>query len=253
MCSPLLSESDKSFWHGYTEFYSEKLPRTVGRPIVEFGVLHGNSIRWLLEKYPDEQIYGVDILQIQPGWPISERVDYRCVDQSNERSVENFFRSIPSPGLIIEDGSHVPSHQARCLRFGLECLAPGGFYILEDLHTSHPQHELYLEEFGGKPGNSKYHPTVLSLLLCFEHLLRIGRRMSEQQLQQFSVPGFMSGAQLDLMFSKIKRIDFYKRAKLPSRCYACNSTSFNYTDFTCACGVDLMKVADSMTAFIEVN
>lgn len=55
------------------------------------------------------------------------------------------------------------------------------------------------------------------------------------------------------MFRRIKRIEVFKRATLPTRCYACNSTQFNYTDFVCECGVDLMKVADSMTVFIEVN
>lgn len=253
--SPLLDESDKSFWHGYLGFYERLLPQVMTDPIVEFGVFHGHSIRWLLDTYPAAKIYGVDILQIQPEWPTSERVEYRCVDQSNERAVSEFFRSIPKPGMIIEDGSHIPSHQARCLRLGLEHLKQGGLYVLEDIHSSHPQHELYREELGETqpPNNAQQHPTVLSLLLCFEHLLRAGKSLNPQQLRQFATPGFMNEEQLKAMFEKIKRIEFYKRAKLPTRCYACNSTSFNYTDFKCECGVDLMKVADSMTVFIETR
>lgn len=253
--SPLLEESDKSFWHGYLDFYARLFPQTMIDPIVEFGVFHGHSISWLLGKYPDAKIYGVDILQIQPEWPSSDRVEYRCVDQSNERAVAEFFRSIDKPGMIIEDGSHIPSHQARCLRLGLEHLKQGGLYILEDIHSAHPTHELYREELGNvpAPNAAQQHPTVLSLLLCLEHLLRTGQSLTHQQLRQFATPGFMTETQLKAMFAKIKRIEFFKRTTLPTRCYACNSTSFNYTDFKCECGVDLMKVADSMTVFIETR
>lgn len=193
--SPLLEESDKSFWHGYVDFYDRVLPAEMTAPIVEFGVFHGNSIRWLLSRYPQARIYGVDILHEQPEWPVSERVEYRCVDQSNERAVASFFQSIEAPGLIIEDGSHIPSHQARCLRLGLQVLRPGGVYVLEDIHSSHPMHELYAEEFANKhklKGSGRQYPTVLSLLLCFEHLLRTGQALSESQLQQFAQPDFMS-------------------------------------------------------------
>lgn len=251
--SPLLEASDKSFWHGYIDFYNRVLPETLDAPIVEFGVFHGHSIRWLLEKYPTARIYGVDILQVQPEWPVSDRVEYRRVDQSDERAVSELFRTLDSPGLIIEDGSHIPSHQARCLRLGMAHLKPGGLYILEDIHSSHPQHELYQEELGIQvpPNKAKQHPTVLSLLLCFEHLLRTNSSLSPQQLRQFATPGFMTESQLNTLFQRIKRIEFFKRATLPTRCYACNSTAFNYTDFKCECGVDLMKVADSMTVLLE--
>ena len=253
--SPLLEESDKSFWHGYTGFYDERLPQTMPDPIVEFGVFHGNSIRWLLEKYPDAQIYGADILHVQPEWPTSTRVEYRCVDQSNELAVAEFFRTIPRPGMIIEDGSHLPSHQARCLRLGLEHLKPGGLYILEDIHSSHPQHQLYHEELSATPlaDNTQHHPTVLSLLMCFEHILRTKQSLHQQQLRQFATPTFMTETQLHRVFKRIKRIDFFKRATLPTRCYSCNSSSFNYTDFKCECGVDLMHIADSMTVIIEAH
>lgn len=251
--SPLLEASDKSFWHGFTTFYDRVLPKVMSNPIIEFGVFHGHSIRWLLEKYPDAKIYGVDILHVQPEWPVSDRVEYRCVDQSNERDVAGFFSTIARPGLIIEDGSHIPSHQARCLRLGIETLLPGGVYILEDIHSSHPQHELYKEELGQQtpPNKAQQHPTVLSLLLCFEHLLRTGTPLSAQHLRQFSTAGFMTETQVRNLFNRIAHIEFYKRATLPTRCYACSSTNFNYADFRCECGVDLMKVADSMTAYIE--
>jgi hypothetical protein len=52
-------------------------------------------------------------------------------------ALQAFFKAIPGPDLIIEDGSHVPRHQADCLRFGFSALNPGGIYLLEDIHTSY--------------------------------------------------------------------------------------------------------------------
>lgn len=253
--SPLLHESDKSFWHGYVDFYGQHLPHVVEGHILEFGVFHGNSIRWLLERHPLARITGADILPVQPDWPVDPRVAYRQVDQSSDRQVEDLFRSIEPPSLIIEDGSHIPSHQARCLRIGLRHLQPGGYYVLEDIHTAHPAHELYQEECARSgPGRSREpRPTVLSLLLCIEHLLRLGEAFGPAHLQQFGTPDFMAPDDLLQIASRIQRVHVYRRSTLPTRCYACASTAFDYGRYRCACGVDLMKVADSMTAVIQVR
>lgn len=253
--SPLLQESDKSFWHGYTDFYRQHLPRVVDGGIVEFGVFHGNSIRWLMEQYPQARITGVDILPTQPDWPVDRRVEYRRVDQSSDPQVTDLFRSIERPSLIIEDGSHIPSHQARCLRLGLPQLQPGGTYVLEDIHTAHPAHDLYQEECTragfGRPQQNR--PTVLSLLLCLEHLLRVGETFGPSQIQQFATQDFMGAQDLLDIAQRIQRIHLYRRSTLPTRCYACASTDFDYTSYRCRCGADLMKVADSMTAVIQVR
>ena len=255
LVSPLLQESDKSFWHGYTDFYAQHLPSVVEGGIVEFGVFHGNSIRWLMERYPRARITGVDILPVQPDWPAARRVEYRQVDQSSEQQVADLFRSIDKPFLIIEDGSHIPSHQARCLRIGIQHLQAGGYYVLEDIHTAHPAHELYQEECA-KPGfghPQENRPTVLSLLLCIEHLRRVGETFGPSHLQQFSAWDFMGAQDLLNIAQRIQRVHLYKRSTLPTRCYACASTDFDYKSYRCTCGAELMKVADSMTAVILVQ
>jgi hypothetical protein len=38
--------------------------------------------------------------------------------------------------LIVDDGSHLTSHQIKSLELLRPKLKPGGIYILEDIHTS---------------------------------------------------------------------------------------------------------------------
>ena len=86
--------------------------------MVEFGVFKGNSIRWLPRRYPAARIVGADILPVQPEWPIDPRVEYALVDPLRDDEVEALLNRLPPPALIIEDGSHIPSHQWRCFRCG---------------------------------------------------------------------------------------------------------------------------------------
>jgi hypothetical protein len=63
---PAVGLTDKIFWHGYIPFFA----RRQFERIAEFGVYKGCSIRWLLERFPQSQIYGADILPIYPEWPV---------------------------------------------------------------------------------------------------------------------------------------------------------------------------------------
>ena len=110
------------------------------RRVVEFGVLHGASIRWLAECFPRAEIIGADILPEQPEWPRDPRISYRQVDQADRQTVSHqCSNSIEGDvELIIDDGSHMPRHQASCLAEGMARVRPGGLYIVEDICTSHP-------------------------------------------------------------------------------------------------------------------
>lgn len=107
------------------------------------------------------RIVGVDILPEQPEWPIDPHVEYRQADQGSEDQTAAVLADLPPPQLIIQDGSHVPAHRARCLQLGMDRLLPGGLYILEDAHTSLPSHSLFKQELEdtskgrkGKPGQA---------------------------------------------------------------------------------------------------
>lgn len=260
-----LDQSDKSYWHGYLDFYRSHLPLQIRGLIVEIGVFKGNSIKWLLQTYPQAQIIGVDILPVQPEWPQDGRVAYRKLDQGREDQLRDFFDGIRAPELIIEDGSHVPLHQSRCLRHGFDKLTPGGIYILEDIHTSHPAHSLYQEEFRVRSDVSWLarmfpflkavrvgHQTSLTLLLALEQIIRTGRtNLSDVERAQLSAGTHFSEAEVLRLHAQMQAIFFYKRATLPSACYACGSTRFDYHRLRCACGVDLLGEADSMSVLIK--
>ncbi|WP_155624442.1 hypothetical protein [Burkholderia diffusa] len=246
MSSQLLSSSDKSFWHGYLGFYEQHLPKTVAGSILEFGVFKGNSIRWLLQTFPNAKIVGADILQIQPEWPTHENVEYRQVDQADEQAVSALVRGIDDLELIIEDGSHFPSHQSICLKHGIDALLPGGTYVLEDVHTSHPAHDQYRQEFGDQLGQ-----TSLSVLLGLEHVRRLGEMPSEDQFLALAAGTHFSLDDVRRLHAQIETISFYRRATLPTSCWRCGSTSFNYHALKCECGVDLLSEADSMTIVIK--
>lgn len=266
-----LQESDKVFWHGYLSFYEQHLPKDITGNIVEFGVLKGASIRWLLRRFPSADIIGVDIEPQKEEWPVDSRVTYMTVDQGRPADIARLFAEVHAPAMIIEDGSHIPSHRSSCLVQGMSALAPGGIYILEDIHTSHPRHELYERECEDEMGRGKrilrglkrklcpghattFKQTSLSVLLAFDHLKRLNReRLTPEELALLATGNhFNQDAILDL-YEAIGNIATYRRSVLPRACYRCKRTSYRYHSFKCECGADLFMAPDSMSVFIQKN
>lgn len=253
--------SDKFRWHLYGGFYDQHLPDRIEGTILEFGVFKGESIRWLSDRYPGACIVGADIIPVQPDWPRHPAIRYRQVDQGDELQVQDLLASIPPPSLIIEDGSHVPSHQARCLRLGLERLEPGGIYILEDIHTSHPRHPLFLahrpmvekfRSFLGRWLPEEPQATPLSVLLAMEHLKRLEvDAFDPDTLAPPTRRELFSAAQLMSLWSMIGSIHVFRRSTFPTSCFRCGRTDFDYTAYRCRCGVALFSEADSMSVAIH--
>jgi hypothetical protein len=270
MSSPLLSQSDKFFWHGYIDFYLKKLPQKISGTIVEFGVFKGNSIRWLLEQYPDAKtIYGADIIPYQSSWPIDTRVIYKQLDQNQEAQVHRFFNEIEKPSLIIEDGSHLPSHQSRCLKHGMNALESGGHYIIEDIQTSLPSHLLYINEFSrfrqvlqGIRDKKSFsdlfsifkfkNATSLSVLLAIEQARRLGQKSIDSDRISILCGGsHFSRNEIMLLDEQIDNVFVYKRATFPMACHACGSKIFDYHSYRCVCGVNVFDHADSMAVLVS--
>ena len=136
----MMQSSDKVYWHNYINFYEGFFAGKSFSNIVEIGVLNGNSMRWLLERFPEARIYGADIVPLQENWPRDPRICYVQMDQGDAAQVRKLF-SLAAFDLIIEDGSHRPDHQITALVEGIRSLNNGGIYILEDIHTSHPRHK----------------------------------------------------------------------------------------------------------------
>lgn len=263
-------KSDKGYWHGYLEFYERHFPQAINGLIVEFGVQNGYSIRSLAERFPDAKIIGVDIVEQKSLWPVQDNISYHQLDQGSESDIVSFFKNVGTPTLIIDDGSHLPSHQSRCLKHGFASLKNGGIYVLEDIHSNLPDHYLYKEEnpdknksrglFGRKPrtllrkrgSGLDALQTSLTILLAFDHLKRMGHHEApHSQLLKLTDDGYFSVDALGTLYNSIEEIHFYRRATLPSACRSCGSTNFQYNTYACECGMNLYYLCDSISVILR--
>jgi len=236
-------ESDKHYWHRYTNAYEHAFV-SLGdaADILEFGVLEGASIRWLADRFPRAMIVGVDIAAPTPAWPHSDRIEYVQADQGDAGAIEAMFARLGRRfDLIVDDGSHLPPHQASCLIKAFPFVQPGGLYILEDVHSSHPEN----------PDFRRYNPpgtaNCLHVLLGMRHLMDCAEPLSNEIASALTSPGYFSEDDLFNLFGAIETIDLYRRTILPLRCYRCGSSAFDYKRLRCGCGVDLYAAADSMS------
>lgn len=260
MSNNLIKNSDKTFWHRFTPIYEEKLKETNKfKRILEFGVFNGNSIRWLNKLFPEAEIFGSDILPIQKNWPIEKNIKYLHVDQGDPSSILKIFHKINNDlDLIIEDGSHFPIHQRNCLVESLKHISSGGVYILEDIHTSHPEHTYYKKNIKNNIFNifqkkKTSYISSLHLLLCLEHLNSNKKELNDNLLKEISLNSLFSRDDIVFIFDKISKIEIFKRGTLPHNCYSCDSSDFDYHYLKCKCGVDIYSNSDSMTAIITVK
>jgi hypothetical protein len=257
--------SDKLYWHGYIPFYESFFASRDIKNIAEFGVYKGNSIRWFLERFPEAQIYGADILPLQPNWPINERFKFTQLDQSNAKQIKEFL-SQKTFDLIIEDGSHLVKHQINCIIEGLENLSSNGIYILEDIQTARRDHvwwkkpKLHWWKFREKrkarallrdqdfsKGNA------LHLLLALDHYQRIGIKIDNEVAKILAKNSLFTSSQIVDLADKIKSIHLYQRSHLPDMCHRCGAVAFDYVNLKCSCGEEVFSDADSMSFVIIRN
>ena len=142
--------SDKGIpGHGYTRVYLRQFAplRETARHVLEIGLLRDDSARktpganrhapslcmWAAY-FPNAKITGFDIDDF------SGFSHPRCAvvqgDQSSRADLSKLAETMGDArfDIIIDDGSHVPSHQQITLGALFPFLSPGGLYCIEDLH-----------------------------------------------------------------------------------------------------------------------
>lgn len=142
-------------WHHYLEIYDryfsplkQEAQRVKGDKdanfapngalrILELGVQNGGSLQ-MWRKYfgPEAIIFGVDI-DPQCANFATEDTEVRIGDQSDANFLQSVVEEMGGVDIIIDDGSHIASHQLASFRTLFPILADGGVYICEDLHTSY--------------------------------------------------------------------------------------------------------------------
>ena len=140
------SGSDKYYLHHYEHYYSKWLDPYRAHPklkIVEIGARGGKSLTLWSQYFDSPQlILGVaydfagNTIGVQRVANAHESVKLLFGDQSKPSTMKQVCENGPF-NIIIDDGSHVPSHQVFSLYSLWSCLEPGGLYIVEDTETNY--------------------------------------------------------------------------------------------------------------------
>jgi hypothetical protein len=147
-------------WVHYFEIYDQLFERFTGgfklddgsrRPLrfLEIGVAQGGSLElWRAYFGPDAIIFGIDI---DPRCVITDRDDLqvRIGSQADPEFLLSVVAEMGGIDVVLDDGSHVASHQRVSFDTLFPLLSGGGLYIVEDTQTAY-----FLRHRGGfrRPG-----------------------------------------------------------------------------------------------------
>lgn len=125
--------------HEYTTIYDQLLGarRNEIKRVLEIGVNYGCSLRMWEEYFPNAEIIGLDC---NAGCLFNTgRIRCFAADQNSEESLFNALmhagngKAVGEYDLIVDDGSHITSHQQVSANYLLQYLAPKGLYVIEDI------------------------------------------------------------------------------------------------------------------------
>lgn len=101
--------------------------------ILELGVYHGGSLKMWGTYFANASVYGVDISEecLQYAGENRKVIIQDLGDEDGIRVLGNLH-----PAIIVDDASHLWSHQIKALCHLFPAMQSGGVYIMEDLGTS---------------------------------------------------------------------------------------------------------------------
>jgi len=147
--------SDKAD-HGFCDFYDEAFGKYRDRLglMLEVGIKDGASHHMWLDYFPHAKVVGMD-LGVEGNrslWPTDDRFLFFIGDQGklsdlrriakSKRTARWFVTPCTTPDLggyfdlIVDDGGHTMWQQQLTFAFLWPHVRPGGWYVIEDLHTS---------------------------------------------------------------------------------------------------------------------
>ncbi len=105
--------------------------------VLELGVQHGGSLQ-MWRKYFGENaiIYGIDIDPRCKGFE-EDGCQIRIGSQDDPEFLNGVVDEMGGIDIVLDDGSHVASHQLASFKALFGRVNKGGLYIVEDLHTSY--------------------------------------------------------------------------------------------------------------------
>lgn len=129
---------DKITHHNYHLYYAGMLEgfRDHEGALLEIGIHEGRSLKMWLAYFSRAFVYGIDINVSAEG----ARHRIFKADQNDVAGLRRIIQQeIRFPVfLVVDDGSHIPEHQARSFDVLFrELLVPGGVYVIEDIEVSY--------------------------------------------------------------------------------------------------------------------
>lgn len=131
---------------GFCTFYDRHLRAQRKRisKVLEIGILGGSSLYMWRDYFPNAVIHGIDLGPVTLSPP--DRITTYVGDQEDRATLQKIVDHAGTDfDLIIDDGGHAMGQQQTSLGFLFPHVRPGGFYVVEGLHTSFTQRTEYRE------------------------------------------------------------------------------------------------------------
>lgn len=146
----MLHRTNKAWTSGYLPHYQQHLAPLRREPVVllEIGiggykVAEGGASLCLWQSYfPRGAIHGLDL---HPKRVPGPRITVHQGSQADRAYLDRLAREVGPFDVVIDDGSHVGRHIRTSFEVLFPHVAPGGWYIIEDMATA------YVPFYGGGP------------------------------------------------------------------------------------------------------
>ncbi len=126
-------------WLHYLPIYDKILAPYVGSKVkmLEIGVFMGGSLG-LWRKFLGDQavIFGVDINPACAAHD-GEFASVRIGSQDDPGFLRSVVAEMGGIDVVLDDGSHIASHQRASFEVLFPLLSEGGLYVIEDMHTAY--------------------------------------------------------------------------------------------------------------------
>jgi hypothetical protein len=131
-------------WLHFLPVYDRILSRYAGTDFkfLEIGVFKGGSMRlWRKFFGDDASIYGIDIDPSCAAYD-GRAGKVRIGSQADPDFLRRVVEEMGGIDVVLDDGSHVSSHQRASFATLFPLLSDGGLYLIEDMHTAYwPSYE----------------------------------------------------------------------------------------------------------------
>ena len=126
-------------WLHYLPIYDQLLESFIGSKVkmLEIGVYKGGSLKlWREFLGKDATIFGIDIDNDCVAYD-GVHGSVRIGSQDDPQFIRRVVSEMGGVDVVLDDGSHVATHQLASFNVLFPILSEGGLYIIEDLHTAY--------------------------------------------------------------------------------------------------------------------